>query len=318
MNNDKDGPMKAAPVKVSVIMGVYNQMDRTALDEAVDSILAQTMPDFEFIIYDDGSFPEAAQYIQKQGEKDPRICICGHEQNHGLAFSLNACVSLSRGQYIARMDADDVAAPERLERQTRFMDAHPEVDWCGSNAYLFDGKTVWGCREMPERPTAEDYLRFSPYIHPTVMYRRELLEKYRYSTLNETLHCEDYEIFMRLLRKGYHGYNIQENLLYYRENMDSYNRRTIRHRVNETKVRYQNFKRLGILFPKGWFFVLRPLLGIVVPKRLIQEHKRKESEKIYAARREKAPVLRTGDRQGSPAESGDPAVQGRETAASAR
>ena len=278
-------------LKVSVIMGVYNQMDSAALDLAVDSILKQTLKDFEFIIYDDGSVPEAAHYIREQEKKDLRIRVFGVEQNHGLAFSLNSCAELARGKYIARMDADDIAREDRLEEQSRFLDEHPEFDWCGSNAYLFDGKEVWGSRVMPEHPAADDYLRFSPYIHPTVMYRRELLECNHYSTENATLHCEDYEIFMRLFRKGYHGYNIQDNLLYYRENMDSYGRRTLKRRVNEAKVRYQNFRSLGILFPKGWLYVLRPLAGVLIPKRVIAAIKKKESDHLYAARSGETAVL---------------------------
>ena len=288
--------LNLSPVRVSVIMGVYNQMDKAALDMAVDSILRQTLRDFEFIIYDDGSVPEAARYVYEQGKKDPRIRVYGVDRNQGLAFSLNSCAALARGAYIARMDADDIAREDRLERQYRFLEEHPEMDWCGSNAYLFDGQEVWGVRVMPELPVAEDFLRFSPYIHPTVMYRRELLRSQHYDTGSSTLHCEDYEIFMRLLRKGYRGCNLQENLLYYRENMDSYGRRTLERRLNEAKIRYHNFRNLGILFPKGWLYVLRPIAGILAPNWLIAAIKKKESGQGYDSGNDKTAVLSTLDR----------------------
>lgn len=279
------------PVKVSVIMGVYNQMDQKALNDAVDSILAQTMPDFEFIIYDDGSVPRAAEYIRQLSGKDDRIRVVGQKENHGLAFSLNECAKLARGKYIARMDADDISRRDRLEIQCRFMDNHPDMDWCGSNALLFDNNSIWGKRKMPAYPQAQDYLRFSPYIHPSVMYRRKLLEKFHYSTEKSMLRCEDYEIFMRLYRKGYQGYNIQKNLLFYRENMASYARRGLPQRMNEAKLRYHNFKEMGILFPKGWFFVLRPIMGAFVPNQMIAKMKRKESAKNDERGRSKTPIL---------------------------
>ena len=177
--------------QVSVIMGVYNQWNREALQKAVKSILNQTLTDFEFIIYDDGSDPEAAGYIRELEKLDERIVLIGKEENHGLAFSLNMCIGAAKGKYIARMDADDIALPERLQEQ------HKEYAWCGCNTRLFDENGVWGERKMPELPSDKDYLPFSPFIHPTVMYRRKLFEKNEgYHVSPETLRCEDYEIFM--------------------------------------------------------------------------------------------------------------------------
>ena len=105
---------------VSVIMGVYNQWDEKILRDAVNSILNQSFRDFEFIIWDDGSCPEAAGNVQALGGMDQRIIIAGREENRGLAFSLNECIRLARGKYIARMDADDFSLPGRLERQVIF------------------------------------------------------------------------------------------------------------------------------------------------------------------------------------------------------
>ena len=123
--------------KVSVVMAVFNQMNQTALNQAVDSILGQTLRDFEFLIYDDGSIPEAADYIRKQEEKDSRIRVCGSRENHGLGFSLNVCADMALGRYIARMDADDIAVPERLAEQYDFLEREERYDWCGSNAFLY-------------------------------------------------------------------------------------------------------------------------------------------------------------------------------------
>lgn len=264
--------------EISVIMGVYNQFNKDILLEAVDSILKQSFEDFEFIIYDDGSHPEAAVLLEEVKNMDKRIILIGQEENHGLAFSLNACIDRASGKYIARMDADDISYPERLEKQKKFLEENPEYSWVGCNIEICDAKGVWGRRKMPERPNKSDYLKYSPYAHPTVMYRAEIFDtNQEYVTSKETLRCEDYEIFMRLREAGLRGANIQEYLFCYREDNESYKKRKIKYRINEAKCRYRNFKSLKILFPIGWIYVLRPIVACFIPAGVLAWMKRKES-----------------------------------------
>lgn len=266
------------PPEVSVIMGVYNQFDREVLLEAVNSILHQSLTNLEFIIYDDGSALEAASYLKEVAKLDDRILLIGQEENHGLAFSLNACIAAAKGTYIARMDADDISYPNRLLVQKKYLEEHPEVAWCGCNAELFDKNGIWGRRKMPEYPGKDDYLKYSPYVHPSVMYRREIFEANQgYLESEETLRCEDYEIFMRLRQAGLKGANIQQYLFCYREDGGSYHKRTWTFRIREAKCRYRNFKAMGILFPKGIWYVLRPIVGGLLPNEVIRLLKRKES-----------------------------------------
>lgn len=131
---------------------------------------------------------------------------------------------------------------------------------------------------MPEQPQESDYLKYSPYAHPTVMYRAEIFDSAQnYAVSKETLRCEDYEIFMRFLKAGLKGANLQEYLFCYREGMDSYRKRTFQYRVNEARCRYRNFKSMGILFPKGWIYILRPIAACLVPDRVLAWFKRRES-----------------------------------------
>lgn len=270
--------MKGGNPTISVIMGVYNQFDKAALFKAVRSILVQSFSDFEFIIYDDGSDPMVGAYIKELEELDDRIKVIGRTENHGLAFSLNRCLFYARGKYIARMDADDVSLPNRFELQLDFLKKNPDVSWCGGNAMLFNENGIYGERKMPARPTKEDYLRYSPYIHPTVMYRREVLDVCKgYSEKTDALLCEDYEIFMRLKSLGFYGANIQQTLLEYCESSASYLRRSFKRRINEAKVRYRSFKRLNILWPTGWLYVFRPIVAFFVPNSLIGFVKRREA-----------------------------------------
>lgn len=260
-------------------MGIYNQWDENALLNAVNSILNQSLQDFEFIIYDDGSKQEVAQRILKLAELDKRIIVIGKSINHGLGYSLNRCIEKATGEYIARMDADDISVPCRLEKQIAFLDAHTEYMWCGCNAILFDETGICGERKMPEVPSTIDYLKYSPFIHPSVVYRATVFEQMNgYCISKETLRCEDYELFMRLHKEGYQGYNIQETLFWYREDKDSFKRRGVLARINEAKIRYHNFKAMGILLPKGWIYVLRPILAGFVPHRILLWIKRNEAK----------------------------------------
>lgn len=263
--------------EISVVMGVYNQFDRDALYLAVESILNQTFRNLEFIIYDDGSCSEAGDFLKEVARLDNRIVLIGKSENNGLAFSLNECIARAKGKYIARMDADDFSLPERLEKQKRFLDKHEEYSWCGTNAELFDSNGIWGNRTMPRCPQKKDYLKYSPFIHPTVMYRHSLFTENEYAVNKLTTRCEDYELFMRLENAGYKGYNLQEDLFRYRENQESFNRRKMKYRVNEMRIRLRNYKSLGILWPIGWIYVLRPVVGGLLPNGLIKAIKRFES-----------------------------------------
>lgn len=264
-------------IKISVITGVYNP-DREMLMKAVRSIIAQTMQDWEMILCDDGSSPEYRETIREAAGLDKRIYCVRNEKNRGLAYALNQCIRRARGEYIARMDDDDESRPERFEKQYMFLETHQEYQWTGSNAELFDGEGVWGTEKAAEIPRETDFLKYSPYIHPSVMFRAEVLKKnYGYIPSSMTRRCEDYELFMRLHLKGYRGYNIQENLLLYREDKKSLEKRKMTFRLKEMMIRYRGFKRLGILRPSTMPYVFRPLAGGVIPVTLIKYmHSRRE------------------------------------------
>lgn len=254
---------------ISVIMSIYNQWNKAQLEEAVMSVLSQKFTDFEFIIYNDGSDKAVYEYLCKYARIDERIVLIDNPVNHGLAYSLNTCIDVARGKYLARMDDDDICTPDRLWVQHEYMEAHPEVAYIGSNAYLLDEKGNWGIRKMPENPGKQDFLRYSPFIHPTVMIRRSIFDgTTAYRSSKETWRCEDYELFMRLWKLGHRGCNIQKALLYYREDRNSYKKRKWKYRMDEMRLRYRNFSELRILYPLGWLYVIRPLLAGIVPSAL--------------------------------------------------
>ena len=167
-------------MEISVIMGVYNPARPEHLIQAVQSIVRQSFPHWEMLLYDDGSGPNYAGAIQAAAKLDSRIRYLRGEENRGLAHALNRCIAHARGKYLARMDADDIAWPERFARQHQFLETHPQYQWVGSTARLMDESGIWGLETVAEIPEARDFLSHSPYIHPTVLCRRGALgEGYR-------------------------------------------------------------------------------------------------------------------------------------------
>lgn len=250
---------------VSVLMGTYNEKNRQHAARAIDSILGQTFQDFEFIICDDGSEWEFYQWLKSYCRKDARIRLLRNECNQGLASVLNRCLRHASGKYIARMDADDISEKQRFAKQYAFLEANPGYVMAGCCAKMIGEQGVWGVRRLEEKPGKTSFLKTSPYIHPTIFIRREVMEVFGgYSQEKWTVRVEDYDFFMRLHAAGGLGYNLQESLFQYREEQCSYRKRKYRYRINECRVRYRGFHRLGIL--KGNFrYVVKPLLAGLIP-----------------------------------------------------
>ena len=272
--------MKENKVEISILMSVYNQINHVALEQAIDSIVNQTCSNFEFLIYDDGSCEEERTFLQEIVKKDSRIRLLCGERNRGLAYGLNQCLKQANGIYIARMDADDISKKERLQVQKEFLDTHLEYAFVGVSAELFDEQGVWGVRWMPQHPTIKDFLKYSPYIHPSVMFRKNVLEQVGgYQVSKDTLRCEDYELFMRLYCKKQYGCNLQQLLFFYRESRDWYDKRTLKQRIAEMKIRYRGFREMGILNWTTFIYVGKPMGILFIPKwvrKRIRNRKAKE------------------------------------------
>lgn len=201
--------MSAAP-KVTVLMPVYNA--ETFLREAIDSILAQTLTDFELLVIDDGSADGSADVVRSYG--DARIRLVSNEQNLKLTATLNRGLDMARGEYVARMDADDVSLPARLARQAAFLDAHPAVGLCGTWAASF-GSARFSMPNPADPEGVRAKLLFdSALVHPSVMLRRALFDRHglRYPPL---AHFEDYALWQRAARL-FPLANLPEVLLRYR------------------------------------------------------------------------------------------------------
>lgn len=255
--------------RISVLLCVYNP-DGKQLRLAVKSIIGQTCTDWEMIIYDDGSDRAYMDEIWALSNLDGRIRYVRNDMHHSLAYGLNESAKLASGKYIARMDADDISEPERLQKQLWFLDHHPQYMWVGSNITVIDdNEKQWGKRIYPAVPKKEDFLKYSPYAHPAVMIRRHELLKYGgYDSGEKACRGEDYELLMRLHAVGEQGYNLQECLLRYRETERSYRRRKLRFQIQEVKIRFAGFRKMGILTPKRSFYVIKPVIVWLVPGKI--------------------------------------------------
>lgn len=260
---------------ISVIMGVKDAREEE-LRAAIESITAQSYKEWEYIICDDGSVNNTYKVLTEYAEADSRIKIIRNEKNQGLAYSLNRCIKEAQGEYIARMDADDISAQDRLESQLEFLQQHEEYAVVGCFSELIDESGVWGRRQMPVAPEKNDFLWGSPFMHPTVMMRREVLEAVGgYRVARETLRLEDYDMFMRMYIEGYKGANLNRYLYQFREDKAAFGRKKYSYRIDEVKIRAMYFGRLGLL-PKGYLYMIKPLIVGLIPQKVLRRL-RKES-----------------------------------------
>ncbi len=255
--------------RVSVIMGIYNSNNEEMVKSAIDSILNQTFKDFEFIICDDGSTDGTYELVKRLTKHDDRVILIQNEKNSGLAYSLNHCLSIAKGEYIARMDADDISLPERLEEEVAFLDNNKEFAIVGCNVKFFNSNGIWGKRCLPEFPEKASFLFTSPFVHPSILIRAEVMTVLcGYRVEKETLRTEDYDLFMRMYSKGYKGYNLQTELYCFREDENAYKRRAYKYRLDEAKVRYKGFKSLGLM-PRAIPYVIKPLIVGLLPQKFL-------------------------------------------------
>lgn len=244
-------------MKVSVVLPVYNAAK--FVSDAVQSILDQTFSDFELILIDDASTDDSYEILKRF--HDPRIKLLKNEVNLDLVGTLNRGLAESKGEYIVRMDADDIAMPERIAIQVEYMDKHPQVGVCGSWYEMFDGATGIG-----QNPEGHDEIKarlfFSNVIaHPTVIMRSAMLKDLKY----ERYLAEDYELWQRASFL-FELHNLPLVLLKYRISKQSYSQ------VNSPKVwqvlgelSAQNLSLLGIsLIPEQLDTFKRVCFGVEI------------------------------------------------------
>lgn len=268
-------------VETSIIAGAFNIEKYFSLKKSFESILKQTYTNFEFIICDDGSTDGTWEILCEYAKKDQRIKLLRNEKNKGLAFSLNRCLKEAQGVFVARHDLDDYCDERRLEKQIDYLKNNPSISILGCQTFLFDENGVWGKDKFPLQVTNKDFLFTSPYKHGSVVFRKSvLLQAGGYTVSKETYRTEDYDLFMRM-QMFCKGSNLDEFLYYFCEDQQARQRRKYKYRIDEMKVRFRGFKKLGLM-PKGFFYALKPLVVGLIPSKILFKLQKKHYKRDFA------------------------------------
>lgn len=248
--------MKTTSPLISVAMPVYNA--QRFLAEAMESLLAQTLAAFEVVTINDGSTDASGQILENFAKRDPRVRVIT-TPNGGVAKALNRCIDEARGKYLARMDADDVAMPDRFEKQAAYLDAHAECVCVGGQVMVIEpfGSPLHVAEHALDHETIDRELmngRGWAMVHPAVMMRRQAVidaGKYRL----QYNHSEDLDLFLRLAERGKMA-NLPDVVLRYRHHPSSANhtRYAEQCRIKRDIVR-EAHERRGLTLASDWTFV---------------------------------------------------------------
>lgn len=244
-------------------MSVYN--GEKHLEESIKSILNQTFKDFEFIIFNDGSTDRTPIILEKFRKMDTRIKVI-HQKNIGLTKSLNKGIKLSLGKYIARMDADDIAIPNRLEKQIEFIKNNFQLGAIGCWYYLINeyGDIIKKCKPSPKfSKIKRNLVNSAPLIHPALMIKKEILEKINYYD-EEFKYSQDRDLLLRILSHSKLGI-IPEFLLKLRYSKESISLQKETEQKKYCLLALRRAIKNGI-YPKWYYlFTLRLIISIHLP-----------------------------------------------------
>lgn len=213
----------------SVLMSVYYKEKPEFLNQAIESIQSQTLPTDDFVLVCDGPLNKELDAViaVKQQEMGTSLNVIRLIKNGGLGNALNEGIKHCKHELVARMDSDDIAYPNRCEKQVGVFNTHTEVSICSGivEEFTIDPNIVDAKRVPPETNT--EILEFAkkrnPFNHPCVMYKKSAVEAV--GSYQDFYLLEDYYLWLRMLMTGYQGYNIQEPLLHMRAGSDMYKRR---------------------------------------------------------------------------------------------
>ncbi|MBI5793659.1 glycosyltransferase [Candidatus Uhrbacteria bacterium] len=257
------------PPRVSILISVWNS--ERSVRAAVQSLLDQTYRDFELLIVDDGSSDQTPTILNQLSQRDPRVRIITNETNLGLTRSLNLALGQAQGVLIARMDADDIALRDRLQKQVAFLDTHPDIGIVGTAYQFIDTHDQVIGERHPDTQDAQlrhSLIRFNPFLHSSVMMRRELLDRvHGYDEIYRR--AQDYDLWMRLSPLTKLA-NLTDILMQKRftTGMISYAREREQIR-SALRVRWHAIR--GHQYP-WWclFFLVKPLLATILPASVVR------------------------------------------------
>ena len=265
--------------KVSVIMGIYNCAPY--LQESLDSLYAQTFQDFEIILCEDGSKDNTYEIAKRNADEHPNIKLLRNEKNIGLNATLNNCLAVAEGEYIARMDGDDISLPTRFEKEVDFLSSHPEFAIVSCPMVYFDDKGVFGQGHAEGEPKFDDIIYGPPFCHAPCMVRREAYEKVDgYTVDKRLLRYEDYNLWTKMYSFGYRGYNLSECLYAMRDDRNATARRTLKSRLCGIYAHYLAYRILNLSFVGLFKYTIGAFVAGILPKSIYNYFHKKRIRKL--------------------------------------
>ena len=257
--------------KISVIMSVKN--GESDLAKSIGSIQAQTMPEWELIVCDDGSTDKTLCVLKDFESKDKRIRVIHNDKSKGAAEARNQCIALTKCGIIAVQDADDESDMLRFEKQLSFMEQHPEFSIVGTCWYNVDEQGNKWPSDVPYMPSAKDQVKGGLFMHPSWMMRKEDVKKVGYYTVNKhTLRSQDYHLALKVLGAGMKMCNMPERLYYYYVDDNTKMRSLSWKRViGNMWVRWDGYRRNHLPI-WCYIYVFKPLLTNLLPKKVMMNH----------------------------------------------
>ncbi len=256
---------------VSVIISAYNC--EKYIEESINSILNQTYKNIEILLVDDNSTDNTVKKIKKviQGKKN--VKFIQNTKNLGLTKNLNKLIEISNGEYIARMDADDVSDLTRIEKQVQYLINNPKITIIGSfGKYINERNEL---EEYKKMPISNDEIvkimpKVNPIIHPSVMYRKN--EIVRIGMYDERFKkVQDYDLWFRAMSNNLKFYNIPEALILLRRDRNYNKRKSKKYRVIDLKVRINGYKINKLNFKK-YIYLIIPIALIILPSKFVDKY----------------------------------------------
>lgn len=266
----------------SVLMSVYAKDNPIFLKQAIESVFAQTVPTNDFVLVEDGRLTdEIYLVINEYKNKFPQLKIESYDKNKGLAYALNYGLKACKNRLVARMDADDISAPNRCEKQLKRFEQNPKLVVVGTAMVEFEDNinNILSKKMMPGTYNEIKLYarRRSPFNHPSVMYDKNIIINSFGGYNVHNLRAEDFELFTDIVFNNYECENINENLFFYRTNLQQIKRRfNFVSFKSIIRTQYYNYRKKYISFNDLFYVFLAQSFGLICPgfilKRIMVRH----------------------------------------------
>ena len=244
--------------RITVLMGIYNCAP--TLQEALDSLYAQTYKDFKIVMCDDGSKDDTLKIAEENAKMHENVIVIKNERNMGLNYTLNHCLEYADTEYCARMDGDDISLPTRFEKEINFLDEHPEYAVVSTPMIYFDENGDFRRGKGRGEIKAADFIHGTPICHAPSMSRTETIKAVGgYSVSDKLLRVEDYHLWFKVFAAGHKLFMMNECLYKMRDDRNAIARRNWLTRKNEAYVQHIGYNMIGI----PWYYQIYTFVPIL-------------------------------------------------------